>query len=131
MGKTRTGPKHVQSKFPPEKTSSSLEPETPDLDVSTVLVLPEHVLESGTVDQTNFASVLGTISKLESIVETHRKLISPNFPKFLSFCLNFLELEVVKTDTASSSSTDLSSSLNPIHLVVKLRPRESIELKMR
>jgi hypothetical protein len=25
----------------------------------------------------------------------------------------------------------LSSSLNPIHLVVKLRPRESIELKMR
>ena len=124
MGKSRTGPKHVQSKFPPEKTSETV----PDLDLSSILVLPEPVLESGIVDQNNFPSILEIISKLESIIQNDKKIISPNFPKLLSFCFNFLELQV---QTTERSNPDPSLSLKPIPLQVKLRPREAIELKSR
>jgi hypothetical protein len=64
------------------------------VDLGSTLALPSAVLQSGIVDQTNLVSVLEAVARVESTVEFHKKIISPNFNKFLSFCLNLLDLDV-------------------------------------
>ena len=106
----------------------------PEVDLSPILSLPSSVFETGIVDQTNFVAVLEALTLVETTVDFHKKVVSPNFHKFLSFGLNLLELGV-KSDSGfglrTTFSSDPSSSLQPIELSIRLRPRESFDLKRR
>ena len=110
-------------------------PSEPDIDLTTLIVIPEEVVRAGIVDQNNFHVILHAVAKIELTVDAHRSLVNPNVHKFLSFCLNLLELEVQSSPggvkSMSQPHSDPASSLNPINLLIKLRPRESIELKSR
>ena len=92
---------------------------------------PETEIQAGIVDQNNYISVLEVITRVETTVEFHKKIVSPNFHKFLSFCLNLLELEVQSDQQIRPLCSDPASRLNPIKLAIRLKPRESIELKRR
>jgi hypothetical protein len=110
-------------------------PTEPDIDLTSLITIPEEVVRAGIVDQNNFHVILHAIAKIELTVDAHRSLVNPNFHKFLSFCLNLLELQVQSSPggvkSMSLPHSDPASSLSPVHLAIKLRPRESIELKSR
>ena len=114
----------------PLKGGGDEKPET-EIDLNPILSLPVSVIQAGIVDQNNYISVLEVITRVETTVEFHKKIVSPNFHKFLSFCLNLLELEVQSDQQIRPLCSDPASRLNPIKLAIRLKPRESIELKRR
>jgi hypothetical protein len=130
MRKSKPSSKPVPSRHPIEVGDEKNEPE---IDLDLIMALPSKILETRVVDQNSFPDLLNTIVKVESAASDHRKLVSPNFHKFLSFCLNLLEREVQDPEKQNQgpSHVDPASILSPISLVVDLKPRESIELKMR
>ncbi len=136
MRRSRPLPRMPQPRPPGlELGSGGDESSEPDIDLTTLTTIPEEVVQAGIVDQNNFHIILHTIAKIELTVDAHRTLINPNFHKFLSFCLNLLELQVQSSPGGVKSMnlphSDPASSLSPVQLAIKLRPRESIELKLR
>ena len=128
--KSKPASKPVQSRHPMEIGDEKTEPEV-NLDL--IMALPTKIVETRLIDQSSFPDLLVTITKVELAVSEHRKLVSPNFHKFLSFCLNLLERVVQDPEKQNQgpSHVDPASILYPVSLVVDLKPRESIELKMR